>query len=111
MTSQIPACKNCKHFQASPDEMFSTCALYHYETVDFLNGTAQKHNSLAFAMRDKEDFCGREGKKFEMKEFVEEEKDISFWEYFKRFFTYGGITNDFKEQIHKIKLEIESEIK
>jgi hypothetical protein len=43
-----------------------------------------------------------------MKEFVEEEKDISFWEYFKRFFTYGGITNDFKEQIRKIKLEMEA---
>jgi hypothetical protein len=83
MTSQIPACKNCKHFQASPDEMFSTCALYHYETVDFLNGTVQKHNSLAFAMRDSENACGRMGKDFEMKEFVEEEETFSVRKYLK----------------------------
>jgi hypothetical protein len=108
MTSQIPACKNCKHFQASPDEMFSTCTLYHYETVDYLNGTVNRHNSIAFGIRDSENACGRMGKDFEMKEFVEEEKDISFWEYFKRFFTYGVITNDFKEQIRKIKLEMEA---
>jgi hypothetical protein len=88
MTSQtIPACKNCKHFQASPDEMFSTCALYRYENIDYFNGEVTKHNSLALAMRLRKDHCGREGKNFEMKEFVEEEEDISFWEYFKGFFT------------------------
>ena len=84
MTSQIPACKDCKHFQASPDEMFSTCDLYHYETVNYLNGTVQKHNSIAFGMRDIEDFCGREGKNFEMKEFVEEEETFSVRQYFKK---------------------------
>jgi hypothetical protein len=84
MTSQIPACKNCKHFQASPDEMFSTCALYHYETVDYLNGTVNRHNSIAFGIRDKEDLCGHEGKNFEMKEFVEEEeKTFSIRQYLK----------------------------
>ena len=83
MTSQIPACKNCKHFQASPDEMFSTCDRYHYETVDYLNGTVKRENSIAFAMRDKEDFCGREGKNFEMKEFVEEEETFSVRQYLK----------------------------
>jgi hypothetical protein len=83
MTSQIPACKDCKHFQASPDEMFSTCDLYHYETVNYLNGTVQKHNSIAFGMRDIEDFCGREGKNFEMKEFVEEEETFSVRQYLK----------------------------
>ena len=83
MTSQIPACKNCKHFQASRDEMFSTCDRYHYETVDFLNGTVHKHNSLAFAMRDSENACGRMGKNFEMKEFVEEEETFSVRKYLK----------------------------
>ena len=83
MTSQIPACKNCKHFQASYDEMFCTCALYHYETVDYLNGTVNRYNSLAFAMRDKEKSCGREGKNFEMKEFVEEEETFSVRKYLK----------------------------
>jgi hypothetical protein len=83
MTSQIPACKNCKHFQASPDEMFSTCDRYHYETVNYLNGTVEKHNSLAFGMRDIEDLCGREGKNFEMKEFVEEEETFSVRQYLK----------------------------
>ena len=87
MTFTIPACKNCKHFQKDPDEMFSTCALYQYEKVDYFNGKVKKYNSLALAMRDSEDHCGRDGKDFEMKEFVEEEEDISFWEYFKGFFT------------------------
>ena len=88
MTSQtIPACKDCKHFQPNRDEMFSTCALYEYETVDYFNGKVTKYNSLALAMRDSEDHCGRDGKDFEQKEFVEEEEDISFWEYFKGFFT------------------------
>jgi hypothetical protein len=83
MTSQIPACKNCKHFQASPDEMFSTCALYRYENVDYFNGKVTKHNSLALAMRLRKDHCGREGKNFEMKEFVEEEETFSIRQYLK----------------------------
>ena len=87
MTSTIPACKDCKHFQPDPDEMFSTCALYQYEKVDYFNGKVKKYNSLALAMRDSEDHCGRDGKDFEMKKFVEEKEDISFWEYFKGFFT------------------------
>ena len=87
MTSTIPACKDCKHFQESPDEMLSTYALYKYEEFDYFNGKVSEYNSLVFAMRDSEDHCGRDGKGFEMKEFVEEEEDISFWEYFKGFFT------------------------
>jgi len=83
MTSQIPACKNCKHFQSSSDEMFSTCDRYYYETVDYLNGTVTRNNSLALAVRDKEEFCGREGKNFEMKEFVEEEETFSVRQYLK----------------------------
>lgn len=78
MTSTVPACKNCKHFQASRDEMFSTCDRYHYEAVDYLNGTVNRHNSIAFAMRDKEKFCGREGKNFEMKEFRVEKLFMPF---------------------------------
>jgi hypothetical protein len=88
MTSQtIPACKDCKHFQLSRDEMFSTCARSYYETVDYFNDKVTRHDALALACREKEEICGRDGKNFEMKEFVEEEEDISFWEYFKGFFT------------------------
>ena len=66
MTSTIPACKDCKHFQPDPDEMFSTCAIYYYEErVDYLNGEVRIHNSLAIAMRKSEDHCGRDGKDFE----------------------------------------------
>ena len=84
MTSQtIPACKDCKHFQPNRDEMFSTCALYRYENIDDFNGEVTKHNSLAFAMRDSEDHCGREGKNFEMREFVEEEETFSIGQYLK----------------------------
>jgi hypothetical protein len=97
MTSTIPACKNCKHFQPNRDEMFSTCALYQYEEVDYFNGKVTKYNALALAMRDKEDRCGRDGKDFEMKEFVEEEEETfttgkklknlinSVWKYFSRY--------------------------
>jgi len=85
MTSQtIPACKNCKHFQASPDKMFSTCALYQYETLDYFNGKVTKYNSLALAMRESKNHCGREGKNFEMKEFVEEEETFSVRKYLKK---------------------------
>ena len=87
MTSTIPACKNCKHFQEDPDEMFSTCALYHYENVDYFNGKVMEYNPLVSTVRNSEKHCGRDGKNFEQKEVVEEEKDISFWEYFKGFFT------------------------
>ena len=83
----IPACRDCKHFQPDPDEIFSTCAIHYYEKVDYLNGEVRRYNSLALAMRESEDRCGRDGKDFEVKEFVEEEEDISFWEYFKGFFT------------------------
>ena len=66
MASTIPACKDCKHFQPDPDEMFSTCAIYYYEErVDYLNGEVRIHNSLAIAMRKSEDHCGRDGKDFE----------------------------------------------
>lgn len=87
MISLIPACRDCKHFQPDPDEIFSTCAIHYYEKVDYFNGEVRRYNSLALAMRESEDRCGRDGKDFEMKEFVEEEEDISFWEYFKGFFT------------------------
>ncbi len=83
MTFQIPACRECKHFRVHRDDMFSTCALYQYENVDYFNGTVTKHNALALAMRDKEEYCGREGKHFEQKEFVEEET-FSFRQYIKQ---------------------------
>jgi hypothetical protein len=72
MTSQsIPACKECKHFQECPDDIFSTCALYQYETVvDYFNGTVTKQNFLVVSVRDNEDCCGREGKNFEQREVV-----------------------------------------
>jgi hypothetical protein len=38
-------------------------------------------------MRDKEDRCGRDGKDFEMKEFVEEEETFSYRKWLKGFFT------------------------
>ena len=102
MTSQIPACKNCNHFQACYDEMFSTCALYHYETVDFLNGTVQKHNSLAFAMRDIENSCGIMGKDFEMKEFVEEEETFSIRKYLKeKIVNFALVLGVFKMEANK----------
>jgi hypothetical protein len=63
--------------------MFSTCALYQYEEVDYFNGKVMEYNCLALAMRDKEDRCGREGKNFEMKEFVEEEETFSVRKYLK----------------------------
>jgi hypothetical protein len=88
MTSTIPARKNCKHFQESPDEMFSTCALYHYEKVDYFNGKVTEYNSLALVIRASKDHCGREGKDFEEKEFVEEEEEtFSYRKWFKGFFT------------------------
>jgi hypothetical protein len=79
----IPACRECKHFRESRDDMFSTCALYQYENVDYFNGTVTKHNALALAMRDKEQYCGREGKNFEQKQYVEEEI-FSFRQYIKQ---------------------------
>jgi hypothetical protein len=87
ISQSIPACKDCKHFQESADEIFSECTLYHYETFDYINGTVTKQNPLALICRAKENRCGREGKNFEQWEIVEEEEDISFWEYFKGFFT------------------------
>jgi hypothetical protein len=109
MTSQIPACKNCKHYyEEGTIGVIPLCEFHTFERPDYINGHINKIDMIAFDAREKEKYCGREGKNFEMKEFVEEEKDISFWEYFKRFFTYGGITNDFKEQIRKIKLEMEA---
>ena len=65
MTSTIPACKDCKHFQPYPHEIFSTCAIYYYERFDYLNGEVRRHNSLAIATRKSEDRCGRDGKDFE----------------------------------------------
>ncbi len=35
MTCQtIPACKDCNHYQEDPDEIFSTCDVFFYETTD-----------------------------------------------------------------------------
>ena len=105
MTSQIPACKNCKHFQASPDEMFSTCALYQYqyETLDYFNGKVTKYNSLALAMRESKNHCGRDGKDFEMKEFVEEEeKTFSIRQYLKeKIVNFALVLGVLKIEAHK----------
>ena len=85
----IPACRDCKHFQPDPDEMFSTCAIYYYEKVDYINGEVRRYNSLALAMRESEDRCGRDGKDFEAKEFVKEEETFSYRKWLKTFFTGG----------------------
>lgn len=86
MTSQtIPACRECKHFQECPDDIFSTCDRYFYETVNYFEGTVTKHNSLALACRDKEELCGREGKDFEQRETPVEVKKMSKWQHFKNF--------------------------
>jgi hypothetical protein len=63
--------------------MFSTCALYKYEERDYFNGKVTEYNSLAFAMRDSEDHCGRDGKYFEQREVVEEEETFSVRQYLK----------------------------
>lgn len=89
MTSTIPACKNCKHFQGCPDDIFGTCKMFCYETADYFNGTVTKHNSLAYAMRDSEKHCGREGKWFEQREVVKEEETFSYRKWLKGFFTEG----------------------
>ena len=68
MTSTIPACKNCKHLQECPDDIFSTCALYQYEIINYLNGTVTKQNFLAESVRGDERFCGKDGKNFEQRE-------------------------------------------
>jgi hypothetical protein len=83
MTSTIPACKDCKHFQSSHDGIFSTCDRSYYETVDYFNGKVTRHDALALSCREKEELCGREGKDFEMKEFVEEEENFSVRQYLK----------------------------
>ncbi len=96
MTSTIPACKDCKHFQPSRDEMFSTCARSYYETVDYLNGKVTRHDALAFACRKKEEICGRDGKNFEQREVPVEVPRVSartqlknlinsVWKYFSRY--------------------------
>ncbi len=86
MTSTIPACKDCKHYYVVND--FLPCCKFHYfERPDYINGRTEKIDMIAFQAREHEDRCGDEGKNFEQREVVEEEEDISFWEYFKGFFT------------------------
>jgi hypothetical protein len=69
-TKTIPACRQCKHFQPDPDEMFSTCGRYEYETFNVFKGEVFTSNSLALAARNNEECCGRKGKDFERKEEV-----------------------------------------
>jgi hypothetical protein len=86
-TKSIPACKECRHFEESPDDMFSTCDLYHYETVDYFNGTVTRNNPLALACRQDEKLCGRAGRGFEQREATEEPESFSYREWLKGFFT------------------------
>ena len=87
MTTTIPACKDCKHFTDS-DYFFDTCKFHTFERPDYINGRVHKIEMIAVEAREQENRCGVEGKNFEQKEVVEEEEEyMSFWEYFKGFFT------------------------
>ena len=98
MTSQIPACKNCKHYyEEGTIGVIPFCKFHTFERPDYINGHINKIDMIAFDAREKEKYCGREGKNFEMKEFVEEEEETfttgkklknlinSVWKYFSRY--------------------------
>jgi len=86
MTTTIPACKECKHYDEEMD--FPVCTLHYIEKPDYVSGIVYKINPFCVDIRKNKDLCGHEGKNFEQKEVVEEEEEyMSFWEYFKGFFT------------------------
>ena len=84
MTSQIPACKDCKYYyEEGTIGVIPFCKFHTFERPDYINGRINKIDMIAFDAREKEKFCGREGKNFEMKEFVEEEETFSVRKYLK----------------------------
>lgn len=72
MTTQIPACKNCKHYYEY-NEFLGLCKFHYFERPDYINGRIKKVDMSAFRAREDEDYCGVEGKNFEELVVVEEE--------------------------------------
>ena len=87
MTSQIPACKNCKHYDTEMD--FPVCTFHYFEKPDYVSGVVYKINRFCVDVRKNKDLCGHEGKDFIQKEVVEKEETFSYRKWLKGFFTGG----------------------
>ena len=69
MTSTIPACKDCKHYyEEGTIGVIPLCKFHTFERPDYINGRINKIDMIAFDAREKEKYCGREGKNFEQRE-------------------------------------------
>ena len=100
MTSQIPACKNCKHYDKEMD--FPVCKFHYFETPDYVSGVVYKINRFCPDTRKNQDLCGHEGKNFEMKEFVEEEETFSVRKYLKeKIVNFALVLGVFKMEANK----------
>jgi len=95
MTSTIPACKNCKHFQEY-DYFLPTCRFHTFERPDYINGYINKIDMIASQVREDENRCGFRGKNFEQREVPVEVPEVStrtrlkrlinsVWRYFSRY--------------------------
>jgi hypothetical protein len=84
MVSQsIHACKDCKYFYEE-DNLIPLCKFHYFEKPNYIHGTIEKINMLAFQARESETRCGAVGKNFEQREIDEkEEKYFSLREYLK----------------------------
>ena len=89
MTSQIPACRNCKYYHNANvyDKVFTvdTCKFYGWEKVNYITGEVKQMNMLCGEARDSEELCGHLAKNFEQREIPVEIKKPTKWAHFKNF--------------------------
>ena len=83
MTTTIPACKECKHYDEEMD--FPVCKFHYFETPDYVSGVVYKINRFCTDTRKNQDLCGHEGKNFKQREIPFEVKEMSKWGHFKNF--------------------------
>ena len=84
MTSQIAACKECKHYEVK-DEFFPTCKFHYFEKPDYINGIIDKIELCCSDARESEKRCGEEGRNFEQRETPVVEEQMSFRQVLKEF--------------------------
>ena len=84
--SDIPACKNCKYYYEF-DEVIGFCGFHTLSRPDYINGTINKIDMVAFEARKQKDLCGPEGRDFVQREEEEKKETFSYRKWLKAFFS------------------------
>ena len=79
-TKSIPACRECEYsYNLTGDDDFPifACKFHYFEEPNYITGVINKVSLYCDDAREREKYCGHEGKNFKQRQIVVEEKKES----------------------------------